>query len=162
LRGVKKILATANHNEGFLPGVVIYTDGACSGNPGPGGWGAVLMFGEHKRELSGFEDNTTNNRMELLAAIVALETLTKPCLVDLYSDSAYLINAWEKGWLTSWQKNGWRNSQKKPVENQDLWQRMLAICAKHRVTWHKVKGHADNPWNNRCDEMAVAEVKKHK
>jgi ribonuclease HI len=155
-------LATATNNEGFLPGVVIYTDGACSGNPGPGGWGAVLMFGKHKREMSGFEDNTTNNRMELMAAIVALEALNKPCLVDLYSDSAYLINAWEKGWLKSWQKNGWRNSQKKPVENQDLWQRLLAVCAKHRVTWHKVKGHADNPWNNRCDEMAVAEVKKHK
>lgn len=144
----------------FLSGVIIYTDGACSGNPGPGGWGAVLRFGQHKKELSGYEENTTNNRMEIMAAIQALEALKQPCVVDLYSDSAYLVNAWEKNWLVGWQRNGWRNSQKKPVENQDLWQRLLAVCAKHKVNWHKVKGHADNPWNNRCDELAVAEVKR--
>lgn len=141
--------------------VVIYTDGACSGNPGPGGWGVVLQYGKAMKELSGFEANTTNNRMELLAAIKGLSALKEPCCVDLYSDSAYLVNAWEKGWLTGWQKNGWKTSQKKPVENQDLWQEILRLAGVHSVTWHKVKGHADNRWNNRCDELAVAEVKKH-
>ncbi len=160
-RGVGVFLTKALNDEGYLAGVQIYTDGACSGNPGPGGWGAVLMFGPHKREISGFEANTTNNRMELLAAICALEALTKPCIVDLYSDSAYLVNAWKQGWLAGWQRNGWQTSKKQPVENQDLWQRLLAISKKHRVTWHKVKGHADNQWNNRCDELAVAEVKSH-
>lgn len=144
------------------PCVTIYTDGACSGNPGPGGWGVVLMFGPHRKELSGYDAATTNNRMELLAAIRGLEALKQPCVVELYSDSAYLINAWEKGWLDGWQKRGWLTAQKKPVENQDLWKRLLELCAVHQVNWHKVKGHADNPWNNRCDELAVLEVKKHK
>lgn len=142
------------------PRVTIYTDGACSGNPGPGGWGVVLMFGPHKKELSGFAEDTTNNRMELLAAIRGLEALKQPCVVELYSDSAYLVNAWEKGWLDGWQKRGWMTSQKKPVENQDLWRRLLELAAVHQVIWHKVKGHADNPWNNRCDELAVAEIKR--
>lgn len=155
------INSKADAQAAFLPGVVIYTDGACSGNPGPGGWGAVLMFGRHRRELSGYEPNTTNNRMELMAAIAALAALNKPCLVDLYSDSAYLVNAWERHWLDGWQRNGWKNAKKQPVENQDLWQQLLALAQKHRVTWHKVKGHADNEFNNRCDELAVAEVKKH-
>ncbi len=144
------------------PCVTIYTDGACSGNPGPGGWGVVLMFGPHRKELSGYDAATTNNRMELLAAIRGLEALKQPCVVELYSDSAYLINAWEKGWLDGWQKRGWLTAQKKPVENQDLWKRLLELCEVHKVNWHKVKGHADNPWNNRCDELAVAEVRKHK
>ncbi len=144
-----------------LKSVVIYTDGACSGNPGPGGWGVVLQYGSAHKELSGFEANTTNNRMELLAAIKGLAALKEACRVDLFSDSAYLVNAWQKGWLNSWQKNGWQTSQKKPVENQDLWQELLRLCAVHNVVWHKVKGHADNRWNNRCDELAVAEVKRH-
>lgn len=144
-----------------MKNVVIYTDGACSGNPGPGGWGVVLQYGKAMKEMSGFDANTTNNRMELLAAIKGLSALKEPCVVDLFSDSAYLVNAWEKGWLNGWQKNGWKTSQKKPVENQDLWQELLRLAGVHRVTWHKVKGHADNRWNNRCDELAVAEVKKH-
>lgn len=150
-----------NAGNGAMKNVVIYTDGACSGNPGPGGWGVVLQYGKAMKEMSGFDANTTNNRMELLAAIKGLSALKEPCVVDLFSDSAYLVNAWEKGWLKSWQKNGWKTSQKKPVENQDLWQEMLRLAGVHRVTWHKVKGHADNRWNNRCDELAVAEVKKH-
>lgn len=145
----------------YLSGVIIYTDGACSGNPGPGGWGAVLRFGDKMREMSGYAPKTTNNRMEIMAAIAALEALKRPCQVELYSDSAYLVNAWQKGWLANWQKNGWQNAQKKPVENKDLWQRLLQAAGRHRVNWHKVKGHADNPWNNRCDELAVAEVKRH-
>lgn len=145
----------------YLSGVIIYTDGACSGNPGPGGWGAVLRFGDKMREMSGYMPQTTNNRMEIMAAIAALEALKRPCQVELYSDSAYLVNAWQKGWLVKWQKNGWQNAQKKPVENKDLWQRLLQAAGQHRVNWHKVKGHADNPWNNRCDELAVAEVKRH-
>lgn len=151
-------MADNSHNR--RKKVVIYTDGACSGNPGPGGWGAVLQYGPSIKELSGYAAETTNNRMELTAAIRALAALKEPCTVDLYSDSAYLVNAWDKGWLASWQKNGWRTSQKKPVENQDLWQELLALCSLHTVSWHKVKGHADNRWNNRCDELAVAEVKK--
>ena len=147
--------------------VQIYTDGSARGNPdGPGGYGAVLQFMDskgqlHEKVLSAGYKKTTNNRMELLAAICALEALTKPCIVDLYSDSAYLVNAWKQGWLAGWQRNGWQTSKKQPVENQDLWQRLLAVSKKHRVTWHKVKGHADNQWNNRCDELAVAEVKSH-
>lgn len=148
-------------NNAALKSVVIYTDGACSGNPGPGGWGVVLQWGGAMKELSGYDANTTNNRMELLAAIKGLAALKEPCIVDLYSDSAYLVNAWEKGWLSGWQRNGWKTSQKKPVENQDLWQELLRLADVHKVTWHKVKGHADNRWNNRCDELAVAQVKSH-
>lgn len=152
----------AENSVGAVPkNVVIYTDGACSGNPGPGGWGVVLQYGRAMKELSGFEADTTNNRMELLAAIKGLSALKEPCRVELFSDSAYLINAWEKGWLAGWQKNGWKTSQKKPVENQDLWKEILRLAGIHSVTWHKVKGHADNRWNNRCDELAVAEVKRH-
>ncbi len=134
--------------------VVIYTDGACSGNPGPGGWGAILMAGEKRKELSGYDCQTTNNRMELIAAIEALKALNRPCSVDLYSDSAYLVNAFLQRWLDNWQKRGWVTSQKKPVENQDLWQELLRLTRIHQVRWHKVKGHADNPHNNRCDELA--------
>lgn len=154
-------MAENTNSAAELKNVVIYTDGACSGNPGPGGWGVVLQYGKAMKEMSGFDANTTNNRMELLAAIKGLSALKEPCCVDLYSDSAYLVNAWEKGWLKGWQKNGWMTSQKKPVENQDLWQELLRLADVHRVVWHKVKGHADNRWNNRCDELAVAEVKKH-
>ena len=139
--------------------VIIYTDGACSGNPGPGGWGAILQYGEHRLEMSGFEGHTTNNRMELTGPICALKKLNTPCRVELYSDSAYLINAFNKGWLASWQKHNWLKSDKKSVENQELWKELLALCAVHSVTWIKVRGHADNPMNNRCDELARGAIK---
>ena len=142
--------------------VTIYTDGACSGNPGPGGWGAILMYGRHKRELSGGEAQTTNNRMELTAVIRALEQLKEPCAVDLYSDSKYIIDALTLGWARSWQAKGWRKPDKKPALNPDLWQRLLELCDTHQVTCHWVKGHAENEFNNRCDQMAVAESMKFK
>lgn len=143
-----------------MKAVTIYTDGACSGNPGPGGWGALLQFGPHTREISGFAADTTNNRMELTAAVKALEMLKEPCLVTLYSDSAYLVNTFQKDWLTKWQRNGWKTSNKGPVENQDLWQQLLQLTAKHTVQWVKVKGHSDNEFNNRCDKLAREEIKK--
>ena len=142
--------------------IVIYTDGACSGNPGPGGWGAVLLYGSHRKELSGFVPDTTNNKMELLAAVEALRALKVPCQVELYSDSAYLINAWKQGWLANWQKNGWKNAKKQPVENQELWQELLRLARIHQVSWIKVKGHSDNKENNRCDEMARRQIARHK
>ena len=141
--------------------VIAYTDGACSGNPGPGGWGVVLMYKDQSAELSGYESATTNNRMELLAAIKALSALKMPCSVKLYSDSAYLINAFQKHWLDSWQRHNWLKSDHKPVENQDLWQELLRLSAIHKVEWIKVKGHADNPYNNRCDELARGEIRQH-
>ena len=141
--------------------VTIYTDGACSHNPGPGGWAAVLMYNAHKKELCGYEADTTNNRMEITAAIMGLKALNQACLVELYTDSAYLCNAFRLGWLASWQSNGWRTANKKPVENQDLWMQLAELCRLHSITWHKVKGHADNEFNNRCDELARAEIKKH-
>jgi len=139
--------------------IEIYTDGACSGNPGPGGYGAVLMYKENKRELSGFEEETTNNRMELKAAVEALNLLKEPCEVNLYSDSAYLVNAFTQGWIYGWLKNGWRTSKKEEVKNIDLWQEILAKTKVHRVNFIKVKGHADNEYNNRCDFLAVNEIK---
>ncbi len=143
-----------------MKAVTLYTDGACSGNPGPGGWGCVLIYKEKKRELSGYEPHTTNNRMELMAAIEGLSALKSACEVDLYSDSAYLVHAFEKGWLTNWQRNGWLKSDKKPVENRDLWERLLSLTAEHKVRWHKVKGHSSNALNNRCDELATGEIKQ--
>lgn len=140
--------------------VTVYTDGACSGNPGPGGWGAILLYGPHRKELSGGEAHTTNNRMELTAVIRALSALKEPCMVDLWSDSKYLIDALEKGWAWGWKKRGWIKSDKKPALNPDLWEELLALTRTHSVTCHWVKGHADNPFNNRCDEMAVAESRK--
>lgn len=134
--------------------VEIYTDGACSGNPGPGGWAAVLIYGEKRKELSGCEPATTNNRMELTAAIRALAALTRRCEVHLYSDSAYLVNAFNEGWLDRWQANGWRNKAKDPVENQDLWQELLALAREHKVSWRKVAGHAGHQLNERCDQLA--------
>ena len=142
--------------------VIIYTDGACSGNPGPGGWGAILMYRDKKLEISGYEDQTTNNRMELMAPIQALKRLKEPCEVRVYSDSAYLVNAFQKKWLENWQKKNWVKSDKKPVENQDLWKEILAFTGIHRIEWIKVKGHADNPYNNRCDELATGEIKQHR
>lgn len=141
--------------------VIIYTDGACSGNPGPGGWGAILMYKDKKLELSGYEAHTTNNRMELLAPIQALSKLKEPCEVRVYSDSAYLVNAFRQHWLDNWVKRGWLKANKDPVENQDLWKELLKYCDIHSVQWIKVKGHADNPYNNRCDALATGEIKKH-
>lgn len=140
--------------------VDIYTDGACSGNPGPGGWGAILMYGEHRKELSGGEKQTTNNRMELMAVICALKALKKPCKVNLYSDSAYVVNAFNQNWIIGWQRNGWKNSAKVPVANIDLWQELLSLTNTHVVSFIKVKGHADNEFNNRCDELAVEQSRK--
>lgn len=140
--------------------VTIYTDGACSGNPGPGGWGAILEWEGHEKELSGGEISTTNNRMELTGVIRGLEALKEPCIVELYSDSKYVIDALEKGWAAGWQKRGWVKSDKKPALNPDLWQRLLELCQVHQVRCHWVKGHAENPKNNRCDELAVAQWKR--
>ena len=140
--------------------VNLYTDGACSGNPGPGGWGAILEYMGVEKELSGGERNTTNNRMELTAVIRGLEALKEPCIVELYSDSKYVIDALQKGWARSWQKRGWVKSDKKPALNPDLWEQLLSLTERHELRYHWVKGHADNPKNNRCDQMAVAESKR--
>ena len=136
--------------------VTIYTDGACSGNPGPGGWGAILRYKDVEREMSGGEAMTTNNRMELLGVISALEALKEPCVVELWSDSKYVIDGLEKGWAASWRKRGWIKSDKKPALNPDLWERLLDLTARHQMRYHWVKGHAENPYNNRCDALAVA------
>ncbi len=140
--------------------VTIYTDGACSGNPGAGGWAAVLMVADRKKEISGYEATTTNNRMELQAVIEALKCLKFSCEVDLYSDSAYVVNAFKQNWLGNWQKNGWKNAAKQDVSNKDQWQELLRLSKLHRITWHKVRGHSDNIYNNRCDELAVAAYKE--
>lgn len=134
--------------------MTIYTDGACSGNPGPGGWAAILQAGDKRREMWGYDPVTTNNRMELTAAIEALRALKAPCRVKLYSDSAYLVNAFRQGWVARWLRNGWMTSRREPVENQDLWQELLRVMAPHQVEWIKVKGHAADEQNNRCDELA--------
>lgn len=140
--------------------VTIYTDGACSGNPGPGGWGAILRYKETEKELSGGAADTTNNRMELTAVIEALALLKESCVVELYSDSKYVIDGLSKGWARGWQKRGWIKSDKKPALNPDLWERLLALTDRHEMHYHWVKGHAENEKNNRCDQMAVAESKK--
>lgn len=140
--------------------VTIYTDGACSGNPGPGGWGAILMYGAHKRELSGGEADTTNNRMELTAVIRALSLLKEPCIVELWSDSKYVIDGLSKGWAKGWKAKGWVKSDKKPALNVDLWEQLLPLIQTHQVRYHWVKGHASNEKNNRCDQLAVAESKR--
>lgn len=147
-------------NEIEIKKVIVYTDGACSGNPGPGGWGVVLIYGRLRKEMSGFEPNTTNNRMELMAAVKGLQALKYSCDVELCSDSAYLINAWEKKWLEKWQRNGWQTSKKEPVENQELWQELLKQDKIHKIKWIKVKGHSDNKENNRCDELARNAIKQ--
>ena len=142
--------------------VIIYTDGACSGNPGDGGWGAVLMYGEREVDISGFEKNTTNNKMELKAAIEALSRLKEPCEVEVYSDSAYMVNGFEKLWLKNWKSNGWINSSKEQVKNSDLWKELDRLNTMHKIKWIKVKGHADNEYNNRCDKLATGEIKKNR
>lgn len=135
--------------------VTIYTDGACSGNPGPGGWGAVLIYNAHRKELSGGEAPTTNNRMELMAAISALEALKGDCTVDLHTDSNYLRGG-ITGWIKQWKRNGWKTAARKPVKNVDLWQRLEQACERHHVRWHWVKGHSGHPENERADELARA------
>jgi ribonuclease HI len=137
------------------PEVIVYTDGACSGNPGPGGWGAVLIWNGTRKELSGGAAHTTNNRMEMQAVIEALKALTKPCLVKIHSDSALIINAFTQGWIDSWIKRGWRKADKKPVENKELWQAMLEAMKPHNVKWVKVKGHSGIELNERADQLAV-------
>ena len=139
--------------------VTIYTDGACSGNPGPGGWGAMLMYKGNKKEISGGKENTTNNVMELKAVIEGLKLLKFPCKVKLYSDSAYVVNGFNQKWIYGWIKNGWKNSSKEPVKNKELWQELYDLTKVHEVEFIKVKGHADNEYNNRCDELARNAIK---
>lgn len=139
--------------------IILYTDGACSGNPGLGGWGAILMYKGREKVLSGGEEQTTNNRMELMAVIKGLEAIKESCKVDIYSDSAYVVNAFLQGWVSKWLLNGWKSSKGK-VLNVDLWQQLLAQLDRHEVSWHKVKGHADNKNNNRCDALARGEIEK--
>ena len=141
--------------------VQIYTDGACSGNPGPGGWAAILSFGEHRKELSGYMPSTTNNRMELFAAISGLGALKTGCKVELFSDSAYLVNAFTEKWIDKWQKNGWKTAGGQQVENQDLWRLLLHLLKKHDVAFLKVKGHSDHPENNRCDALAREQIQEY-
>ena len=140
--------------------VIIYTDGACSGNPGPGGYGAILMLGENRKEISGGKKDTTNNVMELSGVIEALKLLKRPCKVQLYSDSAYVVNAFLNHWIDGWIKNNWKNSNKEEVKNKELWQELLELTKIHDVIFHKVKGHSDNEFNNRCDELAREAIKE--
>ena len=141
--------------------VDLYTDGACSGNPGKGGYGGILMYNGHQKEYSGYSPNTTNNRMELQAVIEGLKLLKEPVILNIYSDSAYTVNAFLEGWIDNWQANNWRTAGKKPVQNVELWQELLTLLAPHQVPWNKVKGHADNEYNNRCDALATGEIAKH-
>ncbi len=138
--------------------VILYTDGACSGNPGLGGYGGILMYGEHRLEYSAAVENTTNNRMEVTAVIEGLKRLKYPCRVDVYSDSAYTVNAFENGWIYGWEKSGWKKSDHKPVLNADLWQELYRLTKEHEVTFHKVPGHADNELNNHCDKLATGAI----
>ena len=140
--------------------VTIYTDGACSGNPGPGGWADILRFGAAEKELSGGEERTTNNRMELTAAIMGLSALKEPCRVELYSDSRYLVDAVELGWARAWRSRGWMRNKREPAANPELWERLLDLLDRHEVTLHWVKGHAEDPLNKRCDALAVAESRR--
>lgn len=138
--------------------ITLYTDGACSYNPGPGGYGAILIFDGKEKVISGGDKNTTNNRMELMAAIEGLKAIKEPCEVDLYTDSAYVCNAFAQGWISNWIKNNWKGSGNKPVLNKELWEELISLTNIHKVNFHKVKGHADNVYNNRCDQIARAEV----
>ena len=139
----------------------IYTDGSCLGNPGPGGWAAILSYDEQEKELSGGEVDSTNNRMELMAAIKALETLTRPMEVQLVADSSYVVDGITK-WITGWKANGWKTADKKPVENRDLWERLDAVASTHQIDWQRVKGHSGHPMNERCDVLARSEAEKMK
>lgn len=139
--------------------VIMYTDGACSGNPGPGGWGSILMYKDTKKEISGYKANTTNNVMEITAVIEGLKLLKYSCEVEIYSDSAYVVNAFNNKWIEGWQKHNWVNSNKEPVKNRELWEQLIELVNKHQVKFIKVKGHSDNEYNNRCDELARKEIK---
>ena len=141
--------------------VNLYTDGACSGNPGKGGYGGILIYNGTEKEYSGYCEMTTNNRMEITAVIVGLKMLKEPVKLNIYSDSAYTVNAFSEGWIENWIMSGWKTANKKPVQNIDLWQELLELLKPHEVTWNKVKGHADNPYNNRCDKLATGEIAKH-
>ena len=134
--------------------ITIYTDGACSGNPGPGGWGSILMYGDTKKEISGGNPDTTNNIMELTAVIEALKLVKRPCKIQIYSDSAYVVNAFLQGWIYNWLKKGWKTADGSPVKNKELWEELYNFTKIHKITFNKVKGHADNELNNRCDELA--------
>lgn len=134
--------------------VIIYTDGACSGNPGPGGWGTILIYKGKEKEISGGSVETTNNIMEVMAVIEGLKALKKPCEVEVYSDSSYVVNAFEKGWIENWKKTGWKNASKKPVKNKELWEELDELTEVHKVKFIKVKGHSGDELNNRCDELA--------
>ncbi len=138
--------------------VTLYTDGACSGNPGLGGYGGILIYGDVRKEYSGAEAKTTNNRMEIMAVIVGLKYLKYPCIVDVYSDSAYTVNAFNEGWIYGWKRNGWKKADKKEVQNIDLWKELYALTKTHEVRFYKVAGHADDSLNNRCDELARAAI----
>lgn len=140
--------------------VTIYTDGACSGNPGPGGWAAILISGNNRKEISGGNKNTTNNIMEITAILEGLKALKVECEVNIYSDSAYCVNAFNQGWIYNWIKKGWKTAGGEPVKNKDLWQELYGLTQKHKVTFNKVKGHSDDELNNRCDEMARGEIEK--
>lgn len=140
--------------------VKIYTDGACSGNPGPGGWGAILIYGDVKKEISGGKKDTTNNVMEITAVLEALKLLKEECEVEVYSDSAYVVNAFNQNWIGNWQKNNWRTANKEPVKNKELWEELCDLTKKHKVKFIKVKGHSDNELNNRCDFLATSAIEK--
>ncbi len=139
--------------------VTIYTDGACSGNPGPGGWGAILMYNNNQKEISGAEKETTNNIMEITAVLEALKLLKEECIVKVYSDSAYVVNAFNQGWIYNWRKNNWKTANKEPVKNKNLWEELYELTQKHKVEFIKVKGHSDNEFNNRCDFLATSAIK---
>ncbi len=139
--------------------VTIYTDGACSGNPGPGGWGAILMYNENSKEISGAQNDTTNNIMEITAVLEALKLLKEECNVKVYSDSAYVVNAFNQGWINNWQKNNWKTANKEPVKNRELWEELYELTNRHKVEFIKVKGHSDNEYNNRCDFLATSAIK---
>ena len=151
--GTARIFGDDSAKDAPKGSVAIWTDGACSGNPGPGGWGAVLRYGATEKDLCGGENPTTNNRMELMAAISALEALKRPCTVDLHTDSEYMRNGITK-WIAGWKRNGWRTADKKPVKNVDLWERLEAAIERHEIRWHWVKGHAGDVMNERADELA--------
>ena len=139
----------------------LYTDGACSGNPGVGGYGIVLIYNDYIKEFSGYNENTTNNQMEITAVIEGLKKVKEPCKINIYTDSAYTMNAFSEGWIDSWIQNNWKTANKKPVKNKELWIELIDLLSKHEIVWNKVKGHADNKYNNRCDELATGEIAKH-
>ena len=156
---MEHIVLRYERNKIKMEDVIIYTDGACSGNPGPGGWGAVLMYKDNKKEIYGSNPDTTNNIMEITAVIEALKLLKYPCNVKIYSDSSYVVNCFTKGWIYNWKKNNWKTSDKQPVKNRELWEELYNYTQIHKIEFIKVKGHSDNIYNNRCDELARNAIK---